>query len=124
MSHVTFEFSFPAVTKRPSSKHDCKQHFSQDSRRRLNASQASVLLSFYFFCFSFLSLLTTRFMAMESTAEFPQGFFFIRCKSQPFAVDVNGGSMTVSCIHCSVLPRISCQVADNRMMRPSSSGHR
>ncbi|KAL9548636.1 hypothetical protein MBANPS3_005591 [Mucor bainieri] len=31
---------------------------------------------------------------MESTLEFPQGFFFIRCKSQPFAVDVNGGSMT------------------------------
>ncbi|KAG2193091.1 hypothetical protein INT46_011881 [Mucor plumbeus] len=31
---------------------------------------------------------------MEASQEFPQGFFFIRCKSQPFAIDVNGGSMT------------------------------
>ncbi|CEP08973.1 hypothetical protein [Parasitella parasitica] len=31
---------------------------------------------------------------MEATKGFPQGFFFIRCKSQEFAVDVNGGSMT------------------------------
>ncbi|KAL0097107.1 carbohydrate-binding module family 13 protein [Phycomyces blakesleeanus] len=27
--------------------------------------------------------------------KFPSGFFFIRCKAQPMAVDVNGGSMTL-----------------------------
>lgn len=32
---------------------------------------------------------------MEAVQEFPEGFFFIRCKSQPFAIDVNGGSMIV-----------------------------
>ncbi|KAI8387475.1 ricin B lectin domain-containing protein [Blakeslea trispora] len=30
---------------------------------------------------------------MESVDYFPEGFFFIRCKSQSFAMDVNGGSM-------------------------------
>ncbi|KAI8971739.1 hypothetical protein BDF20DRAFT_825577 [Mycotypha africana] len=32
---------------------------------------------------------------METVSTFPQGFFFIRCKSQPLAIDVSNGSMTV-----------------------------
>lgn len=32
---------------------------------------------------------------MQPVSEFPPGFFFIRCKAQKFAMDVNGGSMIV-----------------------------
>lgn len=35
---------------------------------------------------------------MEAVPNFPDGFFFIRCKSQPFALDVNNGSMLVNII--------------------------
>ncbi|KAI8095344.1 hypothetical protein BDF21DRAFT_469944 [Thamnidium elegans] len=33
---------------------------------------------------------------MEAVPNFPDGFFFIRCKHQPFAMDVNMGSMLVN----------------------------
>ncbi|KAI7902031.1 uncharacterized protein BX663DRAFT_511503 [Cokeromyces recurvatus] len=31
---------------------------------------------------------------MQEVSEFPDGFFFIRCEYQPYAIDVYGGSMT------------------------------
>ncbi|KAI9260809.1 ricin B lectin domain-containing protein [Sporodiniella umbellata] len=31
---------------------------------------------------------------MEAVTDFPQGFFFIRCKAKAFSLDVNGGGMT------------------------------
>ncbi|KAI9264547.1 hypothetical protein EDC94DRAFT_669719 [Helicostylum pulchrum] len=42
---------------------------------------------------------------MEAVPNFPDGFFFIRCKHQPFAMDVNMGSMLVKYI-------ITCLVID------------
>lgn len=32
---------------------------------------------------------------MTFVENFPEGFFFIRCKEAPMAVDVHGGGMTV-----------------------------
>ncbi|KAI9341045.1 hypothetical protein BD770DRAFT_330277 [Pilaira anomala] len=32
---------------------------------------------------------------MEAVPNFPDGFFFIRCKSQPFALDVNNGILDI-----------------------------
>jgi hypothetical protein len=39
---------------------------------------------------------------MEAVADFPEGFFFIRCKSKPFSIDVNNGGMTVSLFYCFI----------------------
>lgn len=40
----------------------------------------------------FLSLFLNNMTFVEN---FPEGFFFIRCKEAPMAMDVHGGGMTV-----------------------------
>ncbi|CAO3666681.1 unnamed protein product [Rhizopus stolonifer] len=41
---------------------------------------------------------------MEAVAEFPQGFFFIRCKAKAFSLDVNNGGM-INDTHIIIWPQ-------------------
>lgn len=50
--------------------------------------------------------------------DFPEGFFFIRCKAKPMALDVYGGGMLVSppafvCLNTTPFPQLLFLLREN-----------